>query len=208
MDVVRLKSEIRKRVAEAIAQMPPEVRREADAAICARLWEVVSPFFEEKEASRRLLLAYMPLPDEVDIRSFLTEMLQRGVHLALPRIQRDGMMSLHLVQDLERDLFVGPYGLLQPDDELEKVPPEAVTIAIVPGRAFSSRGARLGRGWGYFDRLLRGRGIPTIAVAYDCQIHEDVPMNPEDVPMDRILTPTTMIECRPPKPASDSLHPS
>lgn len=107
------------------------------------------------------ILAFEPLADEPDI-SAIIEMLRRAGRLALIAGDRSA-----------------------PTIE----PPEAtIEFALVPGRAFDRRGARLGRGGGTFDRVLGRLECPKIGVAYDCQLLENLPVEPHDQLLDRVIT--------------------
>src|SRR5215207_5092722 len=93
------------------------------------------------------------------------------------------------------ELAAGKYRILEPRPELRELPGKKVDVAgldliIVPGVAFDLRGARLGQGFGYYDRLL-GRArpdTPLVALAFECLIFPHVPTQAHDVFMDRIVT--------------------
>jgi 5-formyltetrahydrofolate cyclo-ligase len=72
-----------------------------------------------------------------------------------------------------------------------------VDLILVPGLAFDLRGHRLGRGKGYYDQLLRGLGGITCGVAFDQQIVAGIPVEPHDVRVNRVLTPTRWIQMEP-----------
>jgi 5-formyltetrahydrofolate cyclo-ligase len=63
--------------------------------------------------------------------------------------------------------------------------------------AFDVHGHRLGRGKGYYDQLLRGLGGTTCGVAFDQQIVGEIPVEPHDVRVNCVLTPTRWIELNP-----------
>jgi 5-formyltetrahydrofolate cyclo-ligase len=72
------------------------------------------------------------------------------------------------------------------------VPPNRLDFAIVPGVAFTLEGRRVGRGKGHYDRLLSSVGGVKCGVAFDEQIVEAIPVEPHDVRMDWIVTPTRL----------------
>ncbi len=87
-------------------------------------------------------------------------------------------------------------GIPEPRPDLPEVPPAAVDWALVPGLAFDERGFRLGRGAGYYDRL-----IPTFrrdaicwAVCLTCQLIDRVPVEPHDVPLNGVSTPSRDVQ--------------
>ncbi len=66
-------------------------------------------------------------------------------------------------------------------------PAEGVELILVPGVAFDSRGNRLGRGKGYYDRLLAGIPAFKVGICFDFQRFDRLPAEPHDVPMDRVI---------------------
>ena len=106
----------------------------------------------------------------------------------------DGELELfHLEQNEE--LSVGMYQILEPKAELraiasKRVPVLEIDLIIVPGVAFDSRGGRTGHGKGYYDKLLEHArpDTPLVALAFECQLFEEIPMQQHDVFMDKVIT--------------------
>jgi 5-formyltetrahydrofolate cyclo-ligase len=78
--------------------------------------------------------------------------------------------------------------------------PEAIpSVVLVPLLAFDSKGNRLGYGAGYYDaalRDLRQRGpVIAIGLGFDEQQFPAIPQEPQDEPLDMILTPSRIIAC-------------
>ena len=95
----------------------------------------------------------------------------------------------------------GRFGIREPRPDNGPVEPGAAAgedvVWLVPGLGFDRSGRRLGRGRGYYDRLLRGvRGL-TIGVAFDWQIVPEIPAGALDARMDMLVTETALIPCRP-----------
>jgi 5-formyltetrahydrofolate cyclo-ligase len=103
-----------------------------------------------------------------------------------------------IIKSLENDLVPGVFGILEPD--LEKIDPviaDKIDIVIVPGAAFSENGCRIGYGGGFYDRFLQNRSITSYALAFDFQLVDEVPFDPEfDMKVDYIVTERRVIECR------------
>jgi 5-formyltetrahydrofolate cyclo-ligase len=93
-----------------------------------------------------------------------------------------------------RDLVPGKFGIREPAAHCPEVPLNRLDLALVPGIAFDVSGGRLGRGKGFYDRLLPAVNGLKCGVAFDEQIVDAVPVGPMDVRLNCILTPTRWIE--------------
>jgi 5-formyltetrahydrofolate cyclo-ligase len=159
-------------------------------ALCNRL--VGSSVWEET----RTVLFFAPLADEPDIWPAFHFILQQGLTVALPRMNAAGTgYECRVVEHPGRDLVDGHFGILEPSLECREHPLNLLDLVLVPGVAFDLGGRRLGRGAGYYDRLLSNvRGI-TCGIAFDEQISGELPVEPHDVVVDCILTPTRWLQC-------------
>jgi 5-formyltetrahydrofolate cyclo-ligase len=101
------------------------------------------------------------------------------------------------LRDFAVDLMDGQFGILEPKpDAVRPIDCDQIDAALVPGLAFDETGNRLGRGMGYFDRILQDlRGVK-IALAYDFQIVSEVPKEAHDAPMDFIVTEKRVMKTR------------
>lgn len=185
------KNEVRGLVREAVAAIDVGVRPGRDARILACAERV------SELRTARVVAGYHPLSDEVNILPLLSELLRRGVRLVLPRVLRDrGAMAMIEVLDLDADCVPGVYGILEPRDGLAEVPPGEIRAVLVPGVAFTALGHRLGRGGGYYDRLLRGcLGAARVACCYDEQVLCEIPLERHDESVDIVVTPTREYRC-------------
>ena len=149
-------------------------------------------FLQERECSS--LTAYLAFQEEPILQPLLQEWLSEGHLLFLPRFcQATAAYELVQATDLTNNLAPGHYGILEPLPSLpaEKTLPPT-TAWLLPGLAFTRKGIRLGRGKGYYDRLLAAfpTRAPRIGVCWDCQIVPSLPQNSWDVSLDAIATPT------------------
>jgi len=94
-------------------------------------------------------------------------------------------------------LVRGPHGALIPPQPWEVADPRSLDCVLVPGVAFDLRGARLGRGAGFYDLLLPGVSGALIGVAYTLQVIENTPLEPHDVLMDGLVTEEGYQKCAP-----------
>ena len=80
------------------------------------------------------------------------------------------------------------FGIAQPDENAESVVPDVLFVPLV---GFTAQGDRLGQGGGHYDRWLAEHpNTVAIGLAWDCQLVEDLPSEPHDVPLSAVVTPT------------------
>jgi len=141
------------------------------------------------------VLAYAAFGSEVATEAITARLLSEGKCLALPRVSDEGL-TLHRIDDLKADLVEGVWGIPEPDPACPVVAPEEVDLFLLPGLAFDVGGNRLGYGRGYFDRVLARAPGEKVALAFDGQVVDQVPVGPGDTPVNAVVTPTRVIRCR------------
>lgn len=146
----------------------------------------------EYEAARNVLF-YLDVRTEVRTRHYLPTALEHGKQIVVPYCV-DGELELFHLESMD-ELDVGMYKILEPRAELRSVESKRVAVAaldlvMVPGVAFDRRGGRMGHGKGYYDKLLEHArpDTPLVALAFECQLFPEVPMQAHDVFMDKIIT--------------------
>lgn len=131
------------------------------------------------------VLLYHSLKDEVDTHEFIRKW-SREKRILLPVVVGDDL-ELRLYTRPE-DLKPGAYGIEEPTGELFTDYADIDFIAV-PGVAFDRNGNRLGRGKGYYDRLLpRIPSAYKAGICFPFQLVEEVPAEPFDIRMDEIIT--------------------
>lgn len=144
------------------------------------------------------VMLFAPLPDEVDIWPLVEEALATGKIVALPRYARLGRnYTAAIVRDPRADLIPGHFGIREPHAGCAEISMNRLDLVLVPGVAFDPQGRRLGRGKGFYDRLLADVRGMKCGVAFDEQLVDEVPVGPQDVPLNCILTPTRWWVCSP-----------
>lgn len=155
--------------------------------------EIKRKLFSLKEFLKaRTVLFYLSLDGEVDTVRMIKDCLKQGKRVAVPFIEKQARRIIpSLLEDYDRDLVCGPYGICHPKkDYIRPVPLEDIDLVIVPGVAFDRAGNRLGRGHGYYDRFLSQlpKEVPTIGLAFDFQVLEDFPpLEPHDLSVATVL---------------------
>jgi len=135
------------------------------------------------------------LPEEPNMWAMLVEALAAGKTVALPAfVAGTSVYTARQIIDPTRDLVLGKFGIREPALSCPEVALNRLDLVLVPGVAFDTRGGRLGRGKGFYDRLLPAVNGLKCGVAFDEQIVDAVPVGPMDVRLNCILTPTRWIE--------------
>lgn len=189
MEVESDKPGLRERIRAKIKALPPESRSAASEAICERLKQ--QPIWKSAQS----ILFFAPMWDEPNIWPLLSEAIALGKTVALPRfLPRTKTYIACRVLNAETDLETGKFGIHEPNARCGEWPLNQLDFVLVPGVAFGLNGRRLGRGRGFYDRLLAEvRGV-TCGVAFEQQIVDHVPSAPHDVVLNCILTPSRWVE--------------
>ncbi len=137
------------------------------------------------EAAKTVCL-FVSRRDEIDMKFLLAEALNAHKTAVLPRVEKSGLV-LHRISSI-KDLVRGAYEILEPKKSCQIIRAAVVDLFIVPGIAFDRSGNRIGRGKGYYDKLLVGTNAPKIGLAYSFQVLAEVPHTSYDVPMTMIVT--------------------
>lgn len=134
----------------------------------------------------KTIMMYYSLPDEVNTRDAIDELVKRGKTLLLPVVTGEGEMELRLYHSQE-DLHEGAFHIMEPIGPLF-TDYATIDVAIVPGMAFDTRGNRLGRGKGYYDRFLpRLSKTYKIGICFPFQKLPGIPTEPTDIRMDELI---------------------
>jgi 5-formyltetrahydrofolate cyclo-ligase len=185
-DVKARKSEIRRSTVARRDALSKKQRAEKSAAIMKRLFEFAN-FLESK-----IVLFYLSHKSEVDTEPMIHKALALEKIIALPLIDGEKREIIPLkIDNLDRDTQPGYRGIREPiSRRCKQIPVQQVNLAIIPGIAFDERGGRIGYGTGFYDRFIPNLDITTrkVALAFECQIVPQIPMEPHDRYTDIIIT--------------------
>ncbi len=168
---------MRKQIANLKVQQSESTLKELSHNILASL-ETLAVF---KEAS--IILLYYSLPDEVFTHQFI-EKWKDTKTIILPVVVGDDLELRYYTG--KQDLAVGRYNIKEPIGEVFDNY-SAIDLAIIPGVGFDLKGNRLGRGKGYYDRLLPKIDAYKIGICYPLQIIDDIPVEPFDIKMNQVI---------------------
>jgi len=179
------KAALRDRIRSELKQLGPATRASKSAQACLRLQE------EPIWLRARSVLLYWPLPDELDIEPLWRDALATGKELALLRFGGEKQVYAPCrVREPNYDLRPGRFGIMEPRPGCPEVPLKQLDFIVAPGVGFSLDGRRLGRGRGFYDRLLASVSGIKCGIAFDEQIVDAIPAEAHDIRLDYICTPT------------------
>ncbi len=152
--------------------------------------------------------AYMPLPDEVDITPFFQGLESNGAapqRYFVPAF--DDTIGSYRMAQYTPELKKGKFGIPEPADPVWAGPDE-LDLILVPGLAFDRAGNRLGRGRGFYDRILPLYTALRAGICFDFQyldpecsgthrfLHglKTIPSEPHDCTMDFLVTESRILE--------------
>jgi 5-formyltetrahydrofolate cyclo-ligase len=179
------KHALRSTIRQRLAELDAVARRASGERLVARLTAL--PVW----CHARSVLLFAPMSSEPDV-----DQLWHGDHLenkmgVYPAVSGQGLLlfRVHKLEDLRR---VPPWNLRQPVPDPDKqVAIGAVDLILVPGLAFDMRGGRLGRGGGFYDRLLETRDpkrTVALGVCFEFQRVEHLPLAPHDALLDGVVS--------------------
>jgi len=142
--------------------------------------------------SAETIALYMAIAGEVDLDSLFPKCRELGKRTCIPVF--NAKENLYEMAEItpETECSTGHYGIREPLSPA-LFPMDKVGLVIVPGVAFDRKGNRLGRGGGYYDRLLEGFPGASVAVAFDFQVLSEIPLEPHDKPVDALATETEIV---------------
>lgn len=180
---MNIKEQIRQNIRTLKRQQSKASREEASKKICTLLENSV--IF--KKSSNILL--YHSLPDEVETGSFINKWHTKK-SIFLPRVNGS---SLEILAYDKSKMSEGAYGIAEPEgDKLQDI--SNIDLIIVPAVALDKQGNRIGRGKGYYDKLLSHSNAYKIGIIYGYQLVPAIIPEQHDVPMDMIITDEGIIK--------------
>ena len=183
-----------KAIKRALRQRILAQRDQIDAHERARISRIVLARVRELPEYRAAgsVFSYAGFGSELDTFPFLQRVVDDGKTLVMSRVDKSAQaLRLYRVADVETQLVPGIWGIREPDPRIcPPFSPDAVDFVLMPGAVFDVHCGRIGYGAGFYDQLLAPLNpLPyLVAGAYDLQVVEEVPMEPHDRRVDRLIT--------------------
>lgn len=146
------------------------------------LWKTIESLPEFRCAGTVLL--YMSIDGEVPTGGFIGKW-RSTKKIVIPKVVGNDLLLYEYDPD---KLAEGYRGIAEPAEDAVQVGCTEVDLAIVPGVAFTRSGIRLGRGKGFYDRLLPSLTCPKIGICFSYRILPNIPSDPWDVPLDKVIS--------------------
>ncbi|MDP4143096.1 MAG: 5-formyltetrahydrofolate cyclo-ligase [Bacillota bacterium] len=185
--MVENKIAVRKYIRDKRKTLPQAEKSQYDVLIYN---EVINSDFYKNAKN---IFIYVSYKDEVDTHKIIECMLNDGKIISVPKVisKELGMKAVRIngFQDLTEK---GSFGILEPKAESEEISEDSIDLLLMPGLAFDLKGGRIGYGGGFYDRFLNyvREDAFRIALCYNLQIIDKVPLEPSDEPIDGLITET------------------
>lgn len=192
-DVGNRKKKLRKKIIALRDNLPLEEREKKSKSIHTRLFSL--PEF----VSANTLAFYVSFKSEVLTETMIRKSLSLGKVVVVPITDlANRRLKLSRIIDYTDDLTPGTWGILEPKpDRIKLIALKEIDLVITPGVVFDKKGCRIGYGGGFYDGLLKSlqKEKVSVAVAFELQMVEEVPVDNRDEPVDIIVTEKRVIRC-------------
>ena len=176
------KKKVRNKIKASLEQLSDEKRVEYTNQISIQLFQLS----EWKRA--KVIGITIAIPPEVSTLHIIEQAWREGKKVVIPKCNPENKtMQFKEITSFEQLESVYS-GLLEPVEATLKANAEEIDLLIVPGLAFTKDGYRLGFGGGYYDRFLSSYKGTTIALAYECQLIDKLPLELHDIPVQQVVT--------------------
>lgn len=189
-DGMKMKDRLRKSIEKKRNTLSTSEVLEKSSRIKKRVFEM--DLFRDAQT----ILFYVSYGNEVYTHDMIKESISLGKTVVVPKsVTKNNALILSRLTDWN-NLEVGVYNILEPKQEsIEQVDVESIDLIIVPGVVFDESGNRIGHGKGYYDRLLNdSRNIPSVGLAFEFQIVENIKSEQHDEKIDIVITEDRIVK--------------
>lgn len=187
--IIQEKKILRKQISSVKKLIPIEEKIKRSDAVMERLLE-----HPEYKKSKKILF-YWSMDDEVFTKQTVIQAYNEGKEVYLPVVEGDNL-RIRLFEGAAAMVAGESFAIPEPSNDSPEASIDDMDLAVVPGVAFDAQCSRMGRGKGYYDRLLSAatkEGRPyTIGVCFDFQLVPKVPVEECDKPLDCVISETSL----------------
>lgn len=177
------KSLIRHKIRSQKKELTEEQKKESAEAVFKKI-EQLPDFIKAKT-----ILLYWSTEHELPTHDFIDKISSQK-KILLPVVV--GHMMIVKPYTGKDTMTKGKLGIWEPESQDTYL--NEIDLVIAPGVAFDKKKRRLGRGRGYYDQYFKDKKIKKWGVAFDFQLLERIPVTEHDVRMNKVITPSNLIE--------------
>ena len=193
-ELMNPRNQIRQRMRRQRQGLSRRERKQAASNLCRQLTS--SPLFLRSQR----IACYLSCKGEMELQPVMHRIFEMKKDCYLPVIDKFSQNKLGFVQYTEsKSMVKNRFNIPEPENRHRPTPPWALNLILLPLTAFDNKGNRLGMGGGYYDRTLaylRQRkqwfSPALLGVAYDFQQVETLTSQPWDIPLDGVVTESTI----------------
>jgi len=179
-DLTEQKAEIRAKLKQIRATIPKHNRLIHSKIITQKILEL-----DEIKAAQHVFI-YISYASEVNTHDLINTLLKQGKNLAVPKIIKAEPMIATAFTGWD-DLISDTLGILTPANTIPY--PDTIDLVVTPGLGFTQSGYRIGYGRGYYDKWFAEHPVQQkIALAFEAQILDELPIDEFDIPVNKIIT--------------------
>ena len=144
---------------------------------------------QEEFIKAERIMFYLAFDGEVKTKNMINKARELGKEIYVPLCDTKDKQLRPCLLSKDSALEKGPYQTRQPQTKIN-LPLENLDLVVVPALAFDKNGNRLGRGKGYYDHFLKkvSNRVYSIGLAFDFQILPTLPIEQNDIPVNKVLS--------------------
>lgn len=188
MGIFENKKTLRKEIITKRNNIDVTEKENKDKKILDRFYD--SKYYKEAKH----IFVYISYGSEINTKEIINKAFKDNKKVYVPRTEfKTRLMDAVEIKSLD-NLIKSSYGALEPSKEEPCIDPNELDLIVVPGLAFDRNGGRMGYGAGFYDRYFKKISkenlskVIKLALTYDFQLLDEVPMSEQDVPVDYIIT--------------------
>jgi len=174
---VEIKAEKARLRAELMAARP-----HSSDGLFENLWQVANELLSQNPNA--VIASYSSTNSEPDMAKFNAELEASSSLVAYPRVVGDDL------EFASGPLEPGKFGIQEPVGKV--IPVESIDLFFIPALAADMHGNRMGKGRGFYDRLLAGLTKPVFAVVFEEEFFEQIPVQDFDQKISGVITPSAI----------------